>query len=78
VRERAPLVLRLYRRLATVATPVLPLWWSYRLRHGKEERTRLCERRGETNAQRPDAPLIWFHSESVGEMMASVTMVEHV
>jgi 3-deoxy-D-manno-octulosonic-acid transferase len=71
-------MLRLYRRVTAVATPLLPFWWSYRLRHGKEERARLCERRGETNAQRPDAPLVWFHSASVGEMLSIVPIVEHV
>lgn len=78
MRERPPLVLRTYRRLASLAVPLLPLWWSYRLRKGKEERSRLCERRGETNAQRPDAPLVWFHSASVGEMLAIVPIIEHV
>ncbi|MBN8920684.1 MAG: 3-deoxy-D-manno-octulosonic acid transferase [Rhizobiales bacterium] len=78
MRERPPLVLRVYRRLTTTATPLLPLWWTYRLRHGKEERSRLRERRGETQLPRPDAPLVWFHSASVGEMLAIVPIVDHV
>jgi 3-deoxy-D-manno-octulosonic-acid transferase len=61
-----------------MATPLLPLWWSYRRRRGKEESERLGERRGETDATRPDAPLVWIHSASVGEMLSIVPIVEHV
>jgi 3-deoxy-D-manno-octulosonic-acid transferase len=78
VRERPPLVLRTYRRLAAAATPLLPLLWSYRRRRGKEESERLRERRGETDAPRPDAPLVWIHSASVGEMLSVVPIVEHI
>ena len=78
VAERLPFALRTYRRLASVATPVLPLWVSYRLRRGKEDAARLRERRGEPGVPRPDAPLVWVHAASVGELLAVVPIVEHI
>lgn len=76
--ERPPLVLRTYRRLASLATPLLPLLWSYRLRRGKEQSARLRERRGDSAVPRPHAPLVWIHAASVGEMLATVPIADHV
>lgn len=76
--ERLPLTLRTYRRLANMATPLLPMLQSYRLRNGKEQKGRLRERRGEPGFERPDGSLVWFHAASVGEMLAVVPVVEHV
>jgi 3-deoxy-D-manno-octulosonic-acid transferase len=78
VAERLPLPLRTYRRVAAIATPLLPLLWSYRRYRGKEHRPRMRERRGETTQPRPDAPLVWMHAASVGEMLAVIPLVEHV
>lgn len=75
--ERLPLTLRAYRRLAGVATPFAPLLWSYRARKGKEHAGRGRERRGEATVERPDAPLIWVHGASVGEMLSVVPLAEH-
>ncbi len=76
--DRLPFTLRAYRRVAAAATPLLPLWASYRLRKGKEHGPRMSERRGDTDLRRPDAPLVWFHAASVGELLAVVPIVEHV
>ena len=76
--ERLPFALRTYRGLTSIATPLLPLLSAYRLWQGKEQTARLRERRGETDVPRPDAPLVWIHAASVGEMMAIVPLVEHM
>lgn len=76
--ERLPLTLRAYRRLAGVATPFVPLLWSYRARRGKEHAARGMERRGEASIERPDAPLIWIHGASVGEMLSIVPLADHL
>src|SRR3712207_6194138 len=78
VPEALPFTLRTYRRLAIAATPLLPLLASYRMRRGKEHSARLRERRGQTDVPRPDAPLIWMHAASVGELMSVIPIVEHV
>lgn len=76
--ERLPLTLRTYRRLASAATPFLGLLTLYRLRQGKEHADRLAERRGLSDIPRPDAPVIWVHAASVGEMLAITPVAEHL
>jgi len=41
-----------------------------RLAAGKEDETRLDERRGIASRPRPKGPLIWFHAASVGESLS--------
>jgi 3-deoxy-D-manno-octulosonic-acid transferase len=76
VAERLPLTLRIYRRLATAATPLAPLLLARRLKRGKEHPERMAERRGESALARPAGPLIWAHGASVGEMLAVLPLVE--
>ena len=76
--RRLPLTLRAYRRVVSIATPLLPLFWAYRLRQGKEHGPRLRERRGSSTVVRPSTPLVWIHGASVGEMLAIVPIAEHV
>jgi 3-deoxy-D-manno-octulosonic-acid transferase len=75
VRNSLPATLRLYRLLATAAAPLAPLLFSYRLRRGKEDPTRLKERRGETDVARPNGPLVWVHGASVGEITAVLPLI---
>ncbi len=49
-----------------------------RLHRGKEHPERLSERRGEASLQRPNGPLIWVHSASVGEMLAAVPLIQRL
>lgn len=76
--ERLPFTLRTYRLLAGAATPLFGLVTRYRLRRGKEHPSRLGERRGITRIERPDAPLVWVHAASVGEMLAVVPITEYL
>ncbi|MEA2934240.1 MAG: 3-deoxy-D-manno-octulosonic-acid transferase [Variibacter sp.] len=75
--ERLPFPLRAYRGLAAAATPFMPLVWSRRARNGKEHPTRGRERKGEATVRRPNAPLIWMHGASVGEMMSIMPLIHH-
>ena len=76
--ERWPATLLAYRRLAAVAMPFAPLLLGQRLRRGKENPDRIGERRGESRVPRPHGPLVWTHGASVGEMMATVPLVERI
>lgn len=49
-----------------------------RLADGKEDGTRLEERRGIASIPRPDGPLIWFHAASVGESLAVLELVRRL
>lgn len=49
-----------------------------RLAEGKEDPTRLDERRGIARTPRPDGPLIWFHAASVGESLAVLELIRRL
>ncbi len=72
------MTLRTYRRVAAAAAPFMGLLLQYRLRRGEEQADRLKERRGVTDVPRPDAPMIWIHAASVGEMLAIMPVAEHL
>ncbi len=49
-----------------------------RLADGKEDPTRLDERRGIASRPRPDGPLVWFHAASVGESLAVLELIRRL
>ncbi|MBC6437234.1 MAG: 3-deoxy-D-manno-octulosonic acid transferase [Rhodobacteraceae bacterium] len=49
-----------------------------RLELGKEDATRLDERRGIASRPRPDGRLLWFHAASVGESLALLELIRRV
>ncbi|MEM9469637.1 MAG: glycosyltransferase N-terminal domain-containing protein, partial [Pseudomonadota bacterium] len=60
-----------YRLLTAFAAPILSLLLLCRLRKGKEDKARLNERKGVTEAARPEGKLIWIHAASVGEAQSA-------
>lgn len=68
-------LLTAYRLAGICAAPFLPLLLSRRARQGKEESSRLAERRGIASAPRPDGLLVWVHAASVGETNAVVPLI---
>jgi 3-deoxy-D-manno-octulosonic-acid transferase len=76
--ERLPATLRAYRRLAAAAMPFAPLVLRQRMRRGKENPERICERRGESRLHRPHGPLVWVHGASVGEILAVIPLVDRI
>ncbi|MDG4646824.1 3-deoxy-D-manno-octulosonic acid transferase [Roseibacterium sp. SDUM158017] len=51
---------------------------SQRLEEGKEDASRIAERRGEATLPRPDGRLIWFHAASVGESLALLELIRRI
>jgi 3-deoxy-D-manno-octulosonic-acid transferase len=73
-----PLLLRLYRKLSAAAVPLTSAVQKRRLKQGKEDPTRLDERRGIASKARPQGPLVWIHGASVGEVLAAAALVERL
>ena len=77
--DRLPLALRLYQFASFAAAPLAAQRFLARqLNRGKEDPARLGERRGEASEPRPNGPLIWLHSASVGEMLAVIPLIERI
>ena len=70
-----PVGLRLYRGLSGSFEPFARLFLFRRASKGKEDRTRLGERRGESTRGRPAGHLVWLHGASVGECLAALPLI---
>jgi 3-deoxy-D-manno-octulosonic-acid transferase len=67
--------LAIYRAVTGVAGPLVRLYLRRRVARGKEDPSRLPERRGIASAPRPDGPLLWVHAASVGEAQSVLSLV---
>ena len=65
----------LYKFLTDIGAWPLRVFLRLRAWRGKEEPTRLAERRGLTEHPRPDGCLIWCHAASVGESLALLSLI---
>jgi 3-deoxy-D-manno-octulosonic-acid transferase len=73
-----PLSLRTYRAATSLIGPFTGLLLRARARRGKEERSRLGERRGEATHTRPTGRLAWLHGASVGESLSILPIAERL
>ena len=73
-----PLILRFYRGLSRVATPLAGTLVKHRLKRDKEDEARVGERKGLSGTERPPGPLVWIHGASVGEVLAVAGLVERM
>ena len=64
----------LYRILAMTLTPLLPLYLRWRAWRGKEDPSRLGERRGIAGVRRPEGDVVWLHAASVGECVSAMVL----
>ncbi len=75
----ASLALGAYRVFGSfVVRPLAPLFLSYRVSRGKEDRGRLGERYGRASRPRPDGRVVWIHAASVGETNAVLPLIRQI
>jgi 3-deoxy-D-manno-octulosonic-acid transferase len=67
--------LALYRGAWSALSPLVPALLRSRARKGKEDHERIGERLGNPSLKRPDGKLVWIHGASVGESLASLSLV---
>lgn len=68
-------LLSLYRGLTSIAGPLARLMLARRAARGKEDASRLAERRGIASQPRPAGPLVWLHAASVGEAQSVLSLI---
>jgi 3-deoxy-D-manno-octulosonic-acid transferase len=76
--QKPGLSLKGYRLVTRIATPVAPLMLAWRTRRGKEEAERRPERYGVASIPRPEGFLAWFHAASVGEVNATLPVIDAI
>ncbi len=65
----------LYRGLTIALGPLIALYLRGRRRRGKEDPERFAERQGRASRPRPEGPLIWIHTASVGELTSALPLM---
>ena len=76
--DRLPLTLQAYKVMTAMSVPIADLVLDRRLKRGKEHPQRLHERRGENAIPRPEGPLVWLHSASVGELISILPLIDRL
>ncbi len=71
-------MLKLYRLLSLLMTPVAPLILKSRSMRGKEDPARIGERSGRAGIPRPAGKLIWFHAASMGEATSVLPLIHRL
>ena len=71
-------LLGLYRGLTTAGLPLIQLLLRRRAARGKEDPSRIDERRGVASLQRPDGPLLWLHAASLGEAQSVLVLIDRM
>ncbi len=72
------LSLNAYKIATTLARPLAPLIFKYRVNKNKEIPEREAERYGLSKIKRPQSPLWWFHAASVGETNACLPLIRKI
>ncbi|MCK4945922.1 MAG: 3-deoxy-D-manno-octulosonic acid transferase [Alphaproteobacteria bacterium] len=67
-----------YKTLMKWSTPLLEAYLSHRMRSGKEDISRIDERRGLPSKARGNEPLVWFHAASVGEAQSLLVLIRRL
>ncbi len=67
-----------YKVITMLSAPLLALLLKRRVLRGKEDPTRLNERRGIASRPSPKGSLIWIHAASVGEAQSALILIDKI
>ena len=67
-----------YRRLMRMLEPFAGFILQRRVKSGKEDETRIGERKGIASLRRPDGVLVWMHGASVGETSMLLPLIRRM
>lgn len=70
------IVRNVYHILSWLSTPIVSCYLQWRTSKGKEDKTRLKERKGIPSLPRPEKSLVWIHAVSVGESMVGLALAK--
>ncbi len=71
-------LLKTYSGATRVLAPALPLWLHHRVTKGKEDPSRLSERKGISKISKPQGHVIWMHAASVGESQMLMPVLNRI
>lgn len=73
-----PMLTTLYQNLLRALSPAIDAYLHRRVAHGKEDPSRLEERKGVASRARPSGRLIWCHAASVGEAQSLLSLIKRL
>ncbi len=71
-------MLNLYRFILSASQPLLLNLLRSRIKQGKEDISRINERKGNPKKIRPQGRLIWVHGASIGEAQSALILIKHL
>jgi 3-deoxy-D-manno-octulosonic-acid transferase len=74
---KRPFLVKAYAGISRLLYPVAGPLLSRRRLKGKEDPSRIGERKGVAGVPRPEGVLVWLHGASVGEVISLVPIAEH-
>ncbi len=76
--SRPTLLLRLYSLATSLLAPMVISRVTAKLKAQGVDEKRFPERQGQATQDRPDGPLVWFHTASVGESLSVLRLIGHM